>query len=314
LDPHEHEPSYYEVALTNRQVVIGFVALLACVFTAFLAGVWLGRDAAPSTAARIAEAGESGAPALDADARRGRRMPKLTFFGEDAAAGAATEESRRGTAANRKRAGDGRKGGEPAAAPAAPAGATEAPGLVEVDEPAADPASESMRRTLEAEMEAHRDSAGETDPAAPAAEPEAEVPLRPGERIQRAPAAAAPSPAPVRAPSTPVEAPRAAAPAPASGSQPAAAPAAAPSAPAAAAPKGTASAPFWIQVYSSSNGARAREIAASLTRSGFGVRVLEVGTTYRVRVGPYANRDLADASARRLRREQKLDTWVTDQP
>ena len=52
---HEHEPSYYEVALTNRQVVIGFVALLACVFTAFLAGVWLGRDAAPEAGEQVAE-------------------------------------------------------------------------------------------------------------------------------------------------------------------------------------------------------------------------------------------------------------------
>ena len=39
-----NEPSYYEIALTNRQVVVAFVLILSCVLVAFLAGVWLGRD------------------------------------------------------------------------------------------------------------------------------------------------------------------------------------------------------------------------------------------------------------------------------
>ncbi len=34
-----HEPSYYEIALTNRQVMVAFVVLLACVVAAFLSGV-----------------------------------------------------------------------------------------------------------------------------------------------------------------------------------------------------------------------------------------------------------------------------------
>ena len=36
------EPSYYEVALTNRQVLICFVVLLSAVLGAFLSGVWIG--------------------------------------------------------------------------------------------------------------------------------------------------------------------------------------------------------------------------------------------------------------------------------
>jgi cell division septation protein DedD len=37
------EPSYYEIALTNRQVVTAFVILLACLLVAFLSGVWIGK-------------------------------------------------------------------------------------------------------------------------------------------------------------------------------------------------------------------------------------------------------------------------------
>ena len=37
------EPSYYEIALTNRQVVSSFVILLGCLLVAFLSGVWIGK-------------------------------------------------------------------------------------------------------------------------------------------------------------------------------------------------------------------------------------------------------------------------------
>ena len=40
-----HDQSYYEIALTNRQVMSIFVVLLGCVLAAFLGGVWLGRGA-----------------------------------------------------------------------------------------------------------------------------------------------------------------------------------------------------------------------------------------------------------------------------
>jgi len=36
------EPSYYEIALTQRQVVIAFVILLTCLVAAFFSGVWVG--------------------------------------------------------------------------------------------------------------------------------------------------------------------------------------------------------------------------------------------------------------------------------
>lgn len=41
---NSHEPSYYEIALTNRQVVVAFVILLVCLLSAFFSGVWIGRS------------------------------------------------------------------------------------------------------------------------------------------------------------------------------------------------------------------------------------------------------------------------------
>lgn len=46
-EPH-HEPSYYEIALTNRQVVVAFAILLVCLLSAFFSGVWVGRGGAGS--------------------------------------------------------------------------------------------------------------------------------------------------------------------------------------------------------------------------------------------------------------------------
>jgi DedD protein len=75
---------------------------------------------------------------------------------------------------------------------------------------------------------------------------------------------------------------------------------------------------LWVQVYSSSNGARAREIVAELEKARFPVVLAELdragGPHFRVRVGPYAARPEAESAATRLRREQKLDTWITDSP
>jgi DedD protein len=74
---------------------------------------------------------------------------------------------------------------------------------------------------------------------------------------------------------------------------------------------------LWIQVYSSTNRERATEIVRRLEQGGFTVKLLEPsasGGNVRVRVGPYADRAKADRAAGRLRREHKLDTWVTDSP
>jgi len=51
------EPSYYEIALTNRQVLVVFVVLLVCVVVAFVSGVWVGRGSdSELPAVEVAEA------------------------------------------------------------------------------------------------------------------------------------------------------------------------------------------------------------------------------------------------------------------
>jgi len=78
MDPYDREASYYEISLTNRQVVTGFVILLACLFAAFLSGVWMGQggSAGASVGPQIAESTPP-APAPGSD-----RLEQLTFFGE----------------------------------------------------------------------------------------------------------------------------------------------------------------------------------------------------------------------------------------
>jgi DedD protein len=59
-----HEPSYYEIALTNRQVVVAFVILLVCLMGTFFSGVWVGRGeaaASPPEPQRQAVADDEGA-------------------------------------------------------------------------------------------------------------------------------------------------------------------------------------------------------------------------------------------------------------
>jgi len=48
-----HEPSYYEIALTNRQVVVAFVILLVCLLSAFFSGEGPGRERLLSRAAGL---------------------------------------------------------------------------------------------------------------------------------------------------------------------------------------------------------------------------------------------------------------------
>lgn len=51
--------SYYEIALTHREVLVAFVAILACVLGAFLGGVWLGRRGADELLAQERLAGNA---------------------------------------------------------------------------------------------------------------------------------------------------------------------------------------------------------------------------------------------------------------
>lgn len=237
-----HEPSYYEVALTNRQVLIAFVALLTCLLVAFLSGVWIGRGGAEAALA-------ASRPAMSQAAVVEPPLEQLTFFNGDAGA----------------RAGD----RPPAATAAAPVAIPAKP-----NEPAkksAPDASDAMRENLEATMAANRET-----PA---------MKLAVGERTGGPQAGSTTS---------------------------------APTVEAAAKASTAAGGKIFIQVYSSTNGVRAREIVSQLKKAGFAVVMAELAkagaTTYRVRVGPYEAKSQADGAATRLRRDHRLDTWVTDSP
>jgi len=262
------EPSYYEVALTNRQVLIAFVALLICLLVAFLSGVWIGRGGAEEAAVKTPPA----APAGAADAP----IEQLSFFNGTETAGGAKSAVPAPSAAPVKP--------EPAAAAkpeAAPPVATGTPA------PPAGDASDAMRQNLEATMAANRET-----PA---------MKMAVGERTGQAPATAGSPPASATPPAAAT--PQAAAkPAPA----------------ATAAAKPPVAGKLFVQVYSSGNGQRAREIVANLRKAGFPVVISETpkanGKNFRVRVGPFADRAAADAAAIKLRRDHRLDTWVTDSP
>jgi cell division protein FtsN len=71
-----HEPSYYEIALTNRQVIVAFTVLLICLLSAFFSGVWIGREStARATAQELARNASSEVP------REGQNLEELEFFG-----------------------------------------------------------------------------------------------------------------------------------------------------------------------------------------------------------------------------------------
>jgi cell division protein FtsN len=53
------ESSYYEIALSNRQVLIMFVGLLSCMVVAFLSGVWVGNNGGVDAQTQLAEATET---------------------------------------------------------------------------------------------------------------------------------------------------------------------------------------------------------------------------------------------------------------
>ena len=68
------EPSYYEIALTNRQVVVAFVILLTCILAAFFSGVWIGRESTARAAQEVMVRATPPAP------QEGKSLEELDFF------------------------------------------------------------------------------------------------------------------------------------------------------------------------------------------------------------------------------------------
>jgi DedD protein len=74
----QQEPSYYEIALTNRQVLVAFVILLVCVLAAFFAGVWVGRGSPAAASDSPQQAAAVAAPTPSAGEPK-----ELAFFNEN---------------------------------------------------------------------------------------------------------------------------------------------------------------------------------------------------------------------------------------
>lgn len=73
------EPSYYEIALTNRQVLVFFVVLLLSVVGAFFSGVWLGQQRSGSMPTIV----QAEAPEEPEDT--GESLTPLNFFTDEKA-------------------------------------------------------------------------------------------------------------------------------------------------------------------------------------------------------------------------------------
>jgi cell division septation protein DedD len=82
-----HEPSYYEIALTNRQVVVAFVILLICLVSAFFSGLWIGRE----SAARAQEQIVRNTQPTQAAPQEGQELDELAFFEDEQQPGDAQE-------------------------------------------------------------------------------------------------------------------------------------------------------------------------------------------------------------------------------
>jgi len=79
-------------------------------------------------------------------------------------------------------------------------------------------------------------------------------------------------------------------------------------------PSVSASGELWVQVFSVSSEKEARSAKQRLAKRGHRVSVSPAagpkGTVYRVRVGPFATRDLASKAAEQLSREEKVQAWI----
>lgn len=273
-----HEPSYYEIALTNRQVVVAFVILLTCLVAAFFSGVWIGREATARAAQE--QIVRNTPPPQDAE---GKNLEELEFF-DPKAKKDHKEHRREGTAE--------------AASTRQDAVEKPVPGASSPLQPAPAP---PKKTTLADELAGRR--TGTPARLVPAA---AETPAAAAPKPKRAVPAPAPAAADEEAEEAPVPAPTPKKAAARAHDKTAAASAGA------AAGKGA----YVIQVFSSADKAQADRIRAKLAGGGQKAFLSPIDrggrTMYRVRVGPFKSHDEAQKVADKVRKAYRLDTWVTE--
>jgi cell division septation protein DedD len=323
-----HEPSYYEIALTNRQVMVAFVVLLVCVVAAFLAGVWLGRESAVRAQEKLtlltrgAAAGVPGSDAgSDKEKPEGQALQEFKFFADSrhrsAEAGASPASRNGGNGGNAGNSGTAGNtaaaNGDDSAAPAAgddgntvtpdsnraaaapaKAGAGRAPGAAAFPPSSAPPANNV---STPAGRPGQAGRAGSSPPSSNAASPAA------AQKTAKAAPAAAPAGEGETQPAADnggdVVRPR---PLPDGGGR-------------AGAGDKAAGGEVVIQVFSSADKEQADRVKDGLVGHGFAAFLSPIDkdgqTMYRVRIGPFANRAAAEPVADKVRKEQKLDTWIT---
>ncbi len=270
-----HEPSYYEIALTNRQVVVAFVVLLTCLLGAFFSGVWIGREgsvrAAQEQIVRNTPPPES---------KEGKNLEELEFFDKT------------------KKAADATKSDPQEARPSL--GTTLLEDIGVKKKPAAPPPAAAREEPAQAQPAA-------AIPAAPAPDPAQERRERRKARAAAAAAAAAQEP-PAEAATKP-----AATPAPAAPAKPVKTAKAGKTGKAAATvPKGSYVIQVFSSAdQAQAERIRAKLVAGG--QKAF-LSPIERGgrTMYRVRVGPFKSRDEAQKVSEKVRKGYKLDTWVTE--
>ncbi len=272
----ETNESYYEIALTNREVLVAFVAILACVLGAFLGGVWLGRRGADDLLAQERLAGGAVAPAEAGQG--GEDMAKLEefrFFSDEEQGATSPDDGLSKPDLSKLLDEPDQETTLAEAVGSAPRG--RGPRTA-----AERQAAQERRRRRQERLDTGQPPQGQV----PRQQAQSEPTARPPERRPVSP----PPPPPAPAPPPPTPAVTHPTPAPAQED-------------------------FVIQVFSTHDQPQARKVLNQLQGGGFLAFMSPVevdgATMYRVRIGPFDDKAKAEGSAADVRQRFKLDTWVT---
>ncbi len=294
-----HEPSYYEIALTNRQVVVAFVILLVCVVAAFLSGVWIGRESTARAQEKMALLARAAAnDSADKDKTEGQALQEFKFFADPRhrpgpatppASAAAAKPAAAGAADTSSNPGD--DSGRAPQAPPAPAAARNETRTARAAAAPAGPAHSALQASTAP------DGAGAADSVVhPRPLPDAPAPSVSAARKGAAASSSSSSPGGASAPSNTGDTG-----AGANGSN--------------GANASNGAGEVVIQVFSSADREQADRVRGGLVDAGFQAFLSPLAkngqTMYRVRIGPFATRASAEPVAEKVRKEQKLDTWIT---
>jgi cell division septation protein DedD len=263
-EPH-HEPSYYEIALTNRQVVVAFVILLACLLAAFFSGVWIGRGGIEPRGDQMVRA----TPPAQA-APEGHTLEELKFFADRPNKKNKPEEKP-------DRSDRSEKSAETVAAPAP------VPTAEDAQESRPKAANSTLQQDLEPSSQGSRGSGSRSSKASP----NSVVRSTPPTPVRPEPAEETARPEPVQ--SRPAERP--------------------------SEKTSGAEGSVVIQVFASADQAEAGRVRDRLKKGGqaafLSPLTVDGRTMYRVRIGPFTSRPKAQTVAEKVRKNFKLDTWLT---